>query len=73
MPVLPVLVYLEASGPVVLSITTSGTEVSRYWKIRITQISCPSNLKGNEIDSSEIHKLTRTNITYFGFRIVYRL
>lgn len=42
--------YLEAgpgiSGPVVLSITTSGAEVARHWKIRITHIPCPSNIKG---------------------------
>ncbi|XKL69665.1 hypothetical protein PGB90_007434 [Kerria lacca] len=38
----------NASGPVVLSITTSGTEVSRYWKIRIIQISCSSIGKADE-------------------------
>lgn len=44
--------YLEAgpgiSGPVVLSITTSGAEVARHWKIRITHIPCPSNIKADD-------------------------
>lgn len=45
-----VLVYVESgpgvSGPVVLLITTSGAEFVRRWKIRVTQIPCPSIMKG---------------------------
>lgn len=55
----PVYIAVEkgaSPSPVALSVVTTGEPFQRTWKIRITQIPCSSEVKGN---------LRRANRTFF--------
>lgn len=40
---------LLGNSPITLTVVTSGTGFSRQWRIKVTQLSCDSPSKGNEI------------------------